>query len=143
LGQFCNISSSVQTKPTSLTKVDVNKSNSSLKHWLKLHLIGNSITPANSVDVWKNLFLAAKHIQMSRFNRLDSILMGLSKGGFNFTSVDLSHSGLWSRCYGFARNTAAILKSAKKVSTQYNTRMYICWVTLKARWFSACSKILL
>jgi hypothetical protein len=46
-------------------------------------------------------------------------LKGLSsenKGGSNYTSADLSCLGLWSRRYSFARNTAAILKSAKNIS---------------------------
>jgi hypothetical protein len=63
-------------------------------------------------------------------------LKGLSsenKGGSNYTSVDSSCLGLWSRCCSFARNTAAILKSAKNISAQYNTRMYNYWITLKAR----------
>jgi hypothetical protein len=65
----------------------------------------------------------------------DSISKGLSsenKVGSNYTSVDSSRFGLWSRHYGFARNTATILKFAKNILAQYNKRMYICWVTLKA-----------
>ncbi len=98
-----------------------------------------------SNSLWLVLFL---YTCASHSYNYDWTLKGLSsenKGGSNYTSVDSSCLGLWSRRCSFVRNTAAILKSAKNISAQYNTRMYNCWVTLKACWkgFSVCFNILL
>ncbi len=92
-------------------------------------------------NVFDNLQKEFKHCNLYA---LCLLLKGLPIeiwGGSKVISIDSSRFGLWLCHNGFARNTATILKVMKNILAQYNTRMYNCWVTLKACWklFSACS----